>query len=362
MTTHISPDDPDFQKYFDEAAAILAKREAADPSADVWPFKEGPGFDFDPATMHPGTSYVSIGFGDCMTGMRDIPEGSVHAVVTDPPYGMGIDGKKWDAEVPGAALWKEVLRTLKPGGIAIAASHARTYHRLATAMEDAGFEIIDMFSWQYSKAFPAGKKLDDNGWRSLLRRSHEPWVVARKPLPVVETLTKTGRKSKKKLGIQATFDLHGTAGFWVNGNGLDGKKWAANSVLVEKPLRAERDLGLDAGDVKEGTTRRGKSKSIGGGVAAQANNHSTVKPIALMRRLVRLVAGDGDLVMDPFSGSGTTGMACMAEGMNFIGFEMDHGSYDLLQQRVEHAHRDRASMPAAPADKPKKSKPAKKAK
>lgn len=275
---------------------------------------------------------------DCMDMLANTDTASIDAVVTDPPYGMDIAGKKWDASVPGVKVWREVLRVLKPGGIMVAASHARTYHQLATVVELAGFEIIDMLFWTYSQSFPAGKNLGDD-IQTLLKRAHEPWVVARAPLATVQVPGKRPGKTKtKKLGLQATHDLHGTAGFHVVGNGQDGLKWASNAIKAKKPDRSERSLGLNPQAIQPGTSTL---------TGDQPNPHPTVKPISLLRRIVRLVAGPGDIVLDPFAGSGTTGMACMSEGISFLGAEMDPASFDLFQQRVEFAWHNPDKLPPA---------------
>ena len=79
--------------------------------------------------------------GDCLEKMKDIESESVDAVVTDPPYGLEFMGKHWDKGVPGIEFWKEAIRILKPGGYLISFGGTRTYHRMAVAIEDAGFEI-----------------------------------------------------------------------------------------------------------------------------------------------------------------------------------------------------------------------------
>ena len=94
--------------------------------------------------------------GDCLEKMKDIPNDSIDAIVSDPPYELGFMGKKWDNT--GIAynidLWKECLRVLKPGGHLLAFGGTRTYHRMAVAIEDAGFEVRDMLEWIYSSGFP----------------------------------------------------------------------------------------------------------------------------------------------------------------------------------------------------------------
>jgi site-specific DNA-methyltransferase (adenine-specific) len=97
---------------------------------------------------------VEIIHGDCIEQMRNMPDNSVDSIVTDPPYGIGFMGKKWDALPPGEEWAVECLRVLKPGGHVLAFGGTRTWHRLAVAIEDAGFEIRDSIAWMYGSGFP----------------------------------------------------------------------------------------------------------------------------------------------------------------------------------------------------------------
>jgi site-specific DNA-methyltransferase (adenine-specific) len=96
--------------------------------------------------------------GDCLEVLRTMPDASVDAVVTDPPYGLAFMGKRWDYDVPSVEVWAECLRVLKPGGHLLAFAGTRTQHRMACRIEDAGFEIRDMIAWVYGSGFP--KSLD----------------------------------------------------------------------------------------------------------------------------------------------------------------------------------------------------------
>jgi DNA modification methylase len=96
--------------------------------------------------------------GDCLEVMRTLPDCSVDAVVTDPPYGLAFMGKRWDYDVPSVEIWAECLRVLKPGGHLLAFAGTRTQHRMAVRIEDAGFEIRDLIAWVYGSGFP--KSLD----------------------------------------------------------------------------------------------------------------------------------------------------------------------------------------------------------
>jgi DNA modification methylase len=107
--------------------------------------------------------------GDCLEVMKDIPDNSVDAIITDPPYELGFMGKKWDNS--GIAyninVWTEALRVLKPGGFLLSFGGTRTYHRMVCAIEDAGFEIRDCIMWIYGSGFPKslniGKQIDKMG-------------------------------------------------------------------------------------------------------------------------------------------------------------------------------------------------------
>jgi site-specific DNA-methyltransferase (adenine-specific) len=96
--------------------------------------------------------------GNCFEVLRGMPDGSIDAIVTDPPYGLSFMGKKWDYDVPSVEVWAECLRVLKPGGHMLAFAGTRTQHRMAVRIEDAGFEIRDMIAWVYGSGFP--KSLD----------------------------------------------------------------------------------------------------------------------------------------------------------------------------------------------------------
>lgn len=129
---------------------------------------------------------ASLYLGDCLDVMRTLPDCSVDSVVTDPPYELGFMGKSWDSSgiAYNVVIWNEALRVLKPGGHLLAFSGSRTYHRMACAIEDAGFEVRDQIMWIYGSGFPKSHNLDGEhkGWGTALKPAHEPICVARKPL------------------------------------------------------------------------------------------------------------------------------------------------------------------------------------
>lgn len=133
------------------------------------------------------TSQIHVG--DCREKLLCIAENSIDAVVTDPPYELGFMGKTWDSSgiAYDVAMWCQVLRVLKPGAHLLAFGGSRTYHRLACAIEDAGFEIRDQIGWVFGSGFPKGTdkaKIPEawRGWNTALKPAWEPIVVARKPM------------------------------------------------------------------------------------------------------------------------------------------------------------------------------------
>ena len=144
--------------------------------------------------------------GDCLEVMRGMADNSVDAIVTDPPYGLEFMGKEWDHGVPCVDTWKEALRVLKPGGHLLSFGGSRTYHRMASAIEDAGFEIRDQIMWVYGSGFP---KSHNGPWGgTALKPAHEPIVVARKPL--IGT-------------VEKNFAAHGTGGLNIDGCRIEGQ-------------------------------------------------------------------------------------------------------------------------------------------
>jgi site-specific DNA-methyltransferase (adenine-specific) len=196
---------------------------------------------------------IDLRQGDCLEVLKTIPDNSIDSVVTDPPYHLtsskgdkkGFMGKDWDGGDIAfrTDVWSECYRVLKPGGHLLAFSHSRTYHRMAVAIEDSGFDIRDQIMWIYGSGFPKshniGKAIDkiegnerevleptgrykygfDNslkgdiygnygddikltkgssdweGWGTALKPAHEPIVMARKPLSeksIAENVIKWG--------------------------------------------------------------------------------------------------------------------------------------------------------------------------
>lgn len=107
---------------------------------------------------------------DCLDAMSKMEENSFDACITDPPYGMGME--EWDHSVPTKEIWEQTLRILKPGGFCLSFCSPQLYHRMASAVEDAGFNIKDQIMWMVTTKMPK---------KNHLKQAHEPIVVAQKP-------------------------------------------------------------------------------------------------------------------------------------------------------------------------------------
>lgn len=316
--------------------------------------------------------------GDCLAAMRAMDAASVDAVVTDPPYDLAFMGKSWDQT--GVAFrvetWAEVLRVLKPGGYLLAFGGPRTWHRLAVAIEDSGFYLTDSLCWLFGSGFPKAK--------SCLKPAWEPIILARKraervlPLQIDacriagETTIRTANKpGVLHFGGQNHRPHHdGPNHHRETGSSLG--RWPANVCLDEDAAQAldgQSGITKSSGGINDdglrGLVYRGfpnvkKHAHAGGlgdtggasrfyyvpkasrsernaGLDGEQSSHPTVKPIALMRWLVRLVTPPGGTVLDPFLGSGSTGVAAVLEGFDFIGIEREAEYAEIARRRIEYA-------------------------
>lgn len=205
--------------------------------------------------------------GDCLEQMKAMDAHSIHAIVTDPPYGLSFMNKKWDYEVPSIEIWRQVLRILKPGGHVLSFGGPRTYHRMVVNIEDAGFEIRDQIQWLYGSGFPKShniKQGDFKGWGTALKPANEPIVLARKPLEgtVAKNIEKWGcgglNIDASRIGTEERFNQpRGTAGPTNSMNSLGygpgstvQGRWPANIILDET---AAEMLDKQSGVLKSGS-------------------------------------------------------------------------------------------------------------
>ena len=400
-----------------------------------------------------------IRHGDCREVLRQLPDCSIDAIVTDPPYELGFMGKAWDST--GIAyqveVWQECLRVLKAGGHLLAFGGSRTYHRLACAIEDAGFQIRDQIMWVYGSGFPKSlnisKAIDKQfgaerevvstyethdirnaglmdrkgsmtvevttsataeakqweGWGTALKPAHEPIVMARKPLDGTvanNVLThgvgginidgcRVGRvdgddsyagNRTATFGTQDTLSggdgsggwsqndagrfpanfIHdgsdevlelfpdskagkpradkGRGGIWSQGNGVPcGDQYgdygsAARFFYCAKANKKDRNEGCETLPDQqwrdEGAAIPERDNRL---FLPSKNNHPTVKPTDLMRYLCRLITPPNGTILDPFTGSGSTGKAATLEGFNFIGIEQSAEYVEIATARISYA-------------------------
>ena len=401
--------------------------------------------------------------GDCIEQMQKLKdEGKqIDSVVTDPPYHLtsiverygkkgsapakdkdglyqrqarGFMGKEWDGGDIAfrTDTWKLAYDLLKPGGYLLAFSASRNYHRMAVAIEDAGFEIRDQIMWIYGSGFPKSLNVGD-GWGTALKPAHEPIVMARKPLegtnkqniekygtgginidacrietdPEVDDMLRkvdrvqrdennvwsnknSGFKNEnnnltgvRKEGRYPANVMHdgsdvvrdifpNSKGFVSNGNAKVGETSkgaipplrrgnatsygdngsASRYFYCPKTSAEERNRGLDSFATKKmgmsggaqkyshrgllEHNRYNKGQGIGlNRVIERKNTHPTVKPQELMKYLCRLVTPKGGVVLDPFMGSGSTGMAAKDEGFDFIGIEKEQEYFEIAEARIK---------------------------
>lgn len=415
--------------------------------------------------MITGETYT-VHIGSNLDVLPTLEDNSIDSIVTDPPYELGFMGKKWDSSgiAYSVELWKECLRVLKPGGHLLSFGGTRTWHRVAVAIEDAGFEIRDSIAWMYGSGFPksldiskaidkqagaerevigTAKKTPINengltmsggvgkaefditapstpeaqqweGWGTALKPAFEPIVVARKPLigtVAANVLTHgtgglnidgsrigTSKPEAQNTSFNSWRDMEGrqdrqqpeqtynpnqgrwpanvildpyTAELldeqsgisgsgktriaqrprnkgWVNsspGDGVDAidnygdSGGASRFFYVAKASKRDRNEGLDTLPINRPDTR--SSTGMGTfeekGVQPQQNFHPTVKPTALMRYLVKLVTPLGGTVLDPFTGSGSTGKAAILDGFRFVGIELTEEYISIIEGRLKWA-------------------------
>lgn len=302
--------------------------------------------------------------GDCrevLPGIRD-----AHACVSDPPYHIqsvlkrfgaknaapaksngatgvyarqaaGFLGQQWDGGDVAfdPVTWDAISAALRPGAYVAAFCSRKNYHRLATGIELAGFEIKNMLIWLYAQGKPnshnVGRMLEKAGrdehqdwwgWGTDLKGSHEPICLARKMLAEDTIAANALEHSTGALHIEA---CRGEDGRWPATVLHDGSIEVYGSLPADrdmlgvmpcmKPSKAERAFGLEEGE----------------------RGHVTAKPIALMQWLLRLTTPPCGLVLDPFMGGASTGIACVNEGFRFIGIEKDESYYDIACRRIEAA-------------------------
>ena len=285
--------------------------------------------------------------------LRDLDDSSVHLVVTDPPYFIDGLGENWDtatlnrlrerAKTVGGLpvgikfcprqgrklqafmepVSREIFRILKPGGFYISFSQARLIHRMAVAIEDQGFEIRDMLSWAHAGQ-PKAQKQDHH----VRKRMKSGKISEAEGAAIIRSM---GGRKTPQLGpclepmVLAMKPVEGTfvdnwmkheTGLIDTKQSLDGK-FPTNLMPVKRPEKSEK---------------------------GEFNTHMTVKPVRLIEHLIRIFSTPGQVVLDPFMGSGSHGVAALNTGRAFIGIEPVPEYFEISRRRL----RDAAPMDGPP--------------
>jgi len=319
--------------------------------------------------------------------LASLADASVDSIVTDPPYELGFMGRGWDST--GVAydvdLWRECLRVLKPGGHLLSFGGSRTWHRMAVAVEDAGFEIRDSIAWLYGSGMPKTPH--------VLKPAFEPLVVAPKPfrgslvanvaahgtgaLNIAATRVEVadedyalnhsgdrGHAGTRESGGATNIHTGGGSaselGRWPTNVILDGSQADAldeqSGVLKSGAWTGKRNapkFGTTYGEFVGDASRETPRPASQGGASrffptfryqAKAPKserpvvdgvaHPTVKPLGVVRWLVKLVTPAGGVVLDVFAGSGTTAEAALLEGLNSVVVERGVEFVPLIQERL----------------------------
>ncbi len=310
---------------------------------------------------------------DALLALAKLPDSCVDAIVTDPPYGIAFAGEAWDGTAIRQAVrrdgerlgdgeafarwtrvWaSEAARVLKPGGYMVAFGAPRTFHLLTCGIGEAGLEIRDLLMWLYAQGMPKSRRLP-GGLGTALKPAYEPILLARAPLAgtTPRNLAEWGTGA---LNIEASkiISPQTQRGYWPANlalshapDCLDDSCAAGCPVpLIDrehdslsrmfysaKTSRREREAGceqLPTQSVKLYNGHHHPPRLV-------ANVHPTVKPIDLMRWLVRLVTPERGIVLDPFCGSGSTGAAAVLEGRQFLGIEREPKYVDVACARITH--------------------------
>ena len=244
--------------------------------------------------------------GDSADVLKELKDNSVDLLATDPPYGIEFMGKSWDKVLPPKEIWEECYRVLKPGSFIAVMSSPRSdvLYRMIKDLEDAGFDMsFSPILWTYHTGFPkasdVSKMIDKRGVD--LGDKYEGSKLGFQPKPAVEHIIIGMKPHGSKSYIDNVLNFEALP---------DNIKMTYPFIQVPKPAKKEKMLGTD--------------KTI----------HPTIKPVKLMSYIITLFTREGDWVLDPFLGSGTTGLASKLINRHFVGIEREKEYFDICEERL----------------------------
>lgn len=270
--------------------------------------------------------------GDSKDSLKSIEDNTIDSCITDPPYGIGMD--HWDNNVPSVEIWKEVYRTLKPGAFCLSFSSPQLYHKIAAAIEEAGFVIKDQIMWMTTTKMAK---------KNYLKPAHEPVVVAQKPFKgsIQDNHDEWSVGKIDTDNTRVPWEGKPPTG-WVKGGhsrrtfGKEGKTTGTQEEFGKENANPAGRYPMNIiGEVmpehqKYFYAPRATRKERG-----EYNNHPTPKPIVLMEYLVKIYCPAGKVVVDPFCGSGSTGIAAINQGKKFIGIDLDSDYIEISRKRIK---------------------------
>ncbi len=302
--------------------------------------------------------------------LEDIRNDEVDALITDPPYGISFQNNYWDKDLPKKEIWTDSLRILKEGSFGLVFSSIRLMHRLMVDLEDSGFVIKDVLFWAYLNGMPKSRDIALEIDKEL---GFESKIVGK--YNYVQGYKKNGAENYYAENEKFKKEPVSEIAMKYKGSGLGLKPAYEPIIMVQKPIIASKNIANNI--IKNGTgslnyeeTRipyQNGESNVGhnphplGRVPSniirtenfndgydkfflipkvrqnseEYNNHPTKKPTDLMAHLVKLITFEGQTVLDPFSGSGSTGVACIQNKRNYIGYELEKEYYDISIRRLQ---------------------------
>lgn len=272
--------------------------------------------------------------GDNRDVLKDYDDNTFHACITDPPYGLNIVGEEWDHAVPTVDIWREVYRTLRPGAFVLSFCSPELYHRMAVNVEDAGFIVKDQIMWMTTTKMPKFNRL---------KPAHEPIVVAQKPYKgsLQSNFEEWGCGLIDVENTRVPWDKEPPKG-WVAGGakrrtfGKEGNTKGSAAEYGTKDANPDgRYPSNIIGEVQSEHQKYFYAPRATRKEKGDNNNHPTVKPVSLMEYLVKIYSPECGQVLDPFCGSGTTGVGCIKNNRHFVGIDLSEEYTQIARDRCE---------------------------
>ena len=244
---------------------------------------------------------------------------------------MGMD--HWDHSVPDVNIWREVYRTLRPGAFCLAFCSPELYHRLACNVEDAGFVIKDQIMWMTTTKMAKHNRL---------KPAHEPIVVGQKPYEgsLKDNHEKWGCGLIDVDNTRVPWEKEPPKG-WVKGGvkrrtfGREGNTTGTGKEYGTTDANPAGRYPMNIiGEVEHEHQKYFYAPRATRKEKGSDNDHPTVKPVSLMEYLIKIYSPAGSTVLDPFCGSGTTGVAAKKQHRNFVGIDLSDHYTEIARQRV----------------------------